>query len=83
LSKANYAEYVAPLVKVARSSRVRRPAKRTTAKKAAPAKKAVKRRTTATAFSKLTPTQQRQIRLDLKVAQGRISDDAVAEWKKR
>jgi hypothetical protein len=51
LSKANYAEYVAPLVNVARSSDGVRPAK-----KAAPAKKATAK-ATRTAFSKLTPTQ--------------------------
>jgi hypothetical protein len=58
--------------------------RRTTKKAAAPATKAAtRRRTTPTGFSKLTPTQQRQIRLDRETPIGRISDAAVAEWKKR
>ena len=66
----------APARKVAK----RRPSKKATAltKKAA-----ARRRTTPTGYSKLTPTEQRQIRLDLKVPVGRISDAAVAEWRKR
>jgi hypothetical protein len=78
----------APARKAAKRAPARKATKRRTTKKAAaPAKKtaakATRRQTTVTAFSKLTPTQQRQIRLDLKVPLGRISDAAVAEWRKR
>ena len=85
LSKANYAEYVAPLVKAGRSSDGVRTSKRTTSvRKSAPARKtAAKATERKTAFSKLTPTKQRQIRVDLKVPRGRVSDATVAEWKKR
>ena len=66
--------------RTAKRAPARKATRRRTTKKTAA--KATRRQTTVTAFSKLTPTQKRQIRLDLKVPRGRISDVAVAEWRK-
>lgn len=81
LSKANYDEYIAPLVKAARPSKVGRPAK-----KSASGTRTVKRAartssTKATAYSKLTAKDQTALRSYLKRTRGRVSDSEVAGWR--
>jgi len=70
--------------KIVKRVPAKKAAKRITKRVAVPAKKIASRRwAKPMAFSKLTPTQKRQIRLDLKAPSGWISNAAVAEWKKR
>ena len=80
LSKANYEEYIAPLVKAARPSKIGRPAKQTSIAKSAPR---MVRRTSpkATAYSKLSARDQASIRGYLKRTRGRVADSEVASWK--
>jgi hypothetical protein len=81
LNKINYNEYVAPLIKVARTSKVGRPSKTTSKprnpKRAAngPAARG------ATAYSKLASSDQSALRTYLRRSRGRISDREVREWK--
>ncbi len=81
LSKANYDEYIAPLVKAARPSKVGRPAK-----KRASSPKAIKKATRklaakSTAYSKLSAKDQTSLRAYLKRTRGRVSDSEVAGWR--
>jgi hypothetical protein len=81
LSKANYDEYIAPLVKAARPSKIGRPAKqiatskgpRKTSKRLAGAK--------TTAYSRLSENDQTAIRGYLKRTRGRVSDSEVSSWR--
>lgn len=80
LSKANYQEYIAPLVKAARPSKVGRPPKQTT--NARPTGRTVKKRfSTMTAYSRLTAKDQTAIRGYLRRIRGRVSDSDVAAWR--
>jgi hypothetical protein len=77
LSRANYEEYIAPLVNVGRASRARGRRRR-----AAGARK--ERATSArsiTAFSKLSKSDQVAIRRYLKKTRGRVTDIEVSNWK--
>jgi hypothetical protein len=79
LSKANYNEYIAPLVKAARPSKVGRPAKSAgTAKRGRPAGSGSSK---ATAYSKLSGSDQASLRSYLKRSRGRVSDAEVGDWK--
>jgi hypothetical protein len=80
LSKANYDEYIAPLVKAARPSKIGRPAKQTSISRAAP--KATKRASSkATAYSRLSAKDQTAIRSYLKRTRGRVADSEVSSWR--
>jgi len=79
LSKANYEEYIAPLVKAARPSKIGRPAKQTSTSRAS--SRAAGRASKATAYSKLSAKDQSAIRTYLKRTRGRVADSEVAEWK--
>jgi len=76
LSKANYAEWIAPLVKVARASRNAQ-AKKAAGKRAPAAKRVSK----ATTYSRLSAKDQGAVRAYLKRPRGRIADEAVKAWK--
>jgi hypothetical protein len=79
LSKKNYNEYIAPLVKAARPSKVGRPAKSAgAAKRGRPVGSGSSK---ATAYSKLSGSDQTSLRGYLKRTRGRISDAEVSEWK--
>jgi Lsr2 len=79
LSNANYAEWIAPLVKAGATSRGRPAAKKATrsAKRAPAGKKAAK----TTAYARLSAKDQGAVRAYLKRPRGRIADDAVGAWK--
>jgi len=78
LSKANYDEWIAPLVKAGSTSRARPAATKTIrAAKRAPAKRAAK----ATAYARLSAKDQEAIRAHLKRPRGRIADEGVEAWK--
>jgi hypothetical protein len=80
LSKANYEEYIAPLVKAARPSKIGRPAKQTSISRTAP--KAARRATSkATAYSRLSAKDQTAIRSYLKRTRGRVADSEVSSWR--
>jgi Lsr2 len=80
LSKANYEEYIAPLVKAARPSKIGRPAKQTSI--ARTARKVVRGRSAkATAYSKLSAKDQAAIRSYLKRTRGRVADSEVSSWR--
>lgn len=80
LSKANYEEYIAPLVKAARPSKIGRPAKQTSISRSVP--KAARRASSkATAYSKLSAKDQASIRGYLRRTRGRVADSEVASWK--
>ena len=83
LSKSNYNEWIAPLVKAgsARSvaKKAGRPARKATrAAKRAPAEKKAAR---ATAYARLSVRDQEAVRAHLKRPRGRIADGAVETWK--
>jgi hypothetical protein len=80
LNKVNYKEYIAPLIKVARPSKVGRP---TTTRSGARSLRAPASRRAggATAYSKLASSDQSAIRGHLSRARGRVSDREVREWK--
>jgi hypothetical protein len=79
LSKANFNEYIAPLVKAARPSKVGRPAKSAASpRRGRPAGSGSPK---ATAYSKLSGGDQSSLRSYLKRTRGRISDAEVADWK--
>ena len=80
LSKANYEEYIAPLVKAARPSKIGRPAKQTTISKSTP-RASRKASSKATAYSKLSAKDQSAIRGYLKRTRGRVADSEVSDWK--
>ena len=80
LSKANYNEYIAPLVKAARPSKIGRPAKQTSISRSAP-KAARGGASKATAYSKLSAKDQTAIRNYLKRTRGRVADSEVSDWK--
>jgi hypothetical protein len=80
LSKANYREYIAPLVKVATPSRRGRPPKQSdgsSVRKRAAARTPSK----ATTFSRLSGDDQVAIREYLRRTRGRISDREVTSWR--
>jgi hypothetical protein len=80
LSKGNYNEYIAPLVKAARPSKVGRPPRQTS--KARSAGNTVRKRSLKpTAYSRLTVRDQTAIRGYLKRIRGRVSDSDVTTWK--
>ena len=77
LSKANYLEWIAPLVKAgstsgARSVKASKPVNRTPA---------AKRGAKPTAYARLSAKDQEAVRASLKRPRGRIADDAVQAWK--
>jgi hypothetical protein len=80
LSKANYDEYIAPLVKAARPSKIGRPAKQTSISRAAP-KTARKATSKATSYSRLSAKDQAAIRSYLKRTRGRVADSEVSSWR--
>jgi hypothetical protein len=80
LSKANYDEYIAPLVKAARPSKIGRPAKQTAISRSAP-RSTGKASSKATAYSRLSAKDQTAIRGYLKRTRGRVADSEVADWK--
>jgi len=81
LSKANYDEYIAPLVKAARPSKIGRPAKQVAVAKGTKkvARKSLSSKTTA--YSRLSEIDQTAIRGYLKRTRGRVSDAEVGEWR--
>lgn len=81
LSKANYNEYIAPLVKAARPSKIGRPAKQIAGTKGP--RKASTRSGGAktTAYSRLSENDQVALRGYLKRTRGRISDSEVSSWR--
>jgi hypothetical protein len=82
LSKANYDEYIAPLVKAARPSKVGRPpVKKRSASAKATKRTARKLSTKSTAYSKLSAKDQGALRSYLKRTRGRVSDSEVAGWR--
>jgi hypothetical protein len=78
LSKVNYKEYIAPLIKVARPSKAGRP--RSTQSRA-PGGAANGRAGSATAYSRLSSDDQSAIRTHLQRSRGRVSNQEVQEWK--
>ncbi len=76
LSHANYEEYIAPLVNVGRGSRGKGRGRRGASPKAG----TVSVRS-ATAFSKLSKSDQVAIRRSLKKTRGRVTDIEVSSWK--
>src|SRR5580692_395860 len=80
LSKANFNEYIAPLVKAARPSKIGRPAKQVAGSKGLRgAGKASS--TKPTAYSRLSEKDQSAIRGHLKRTRGRVSDSEVSSWR--
>jgi Lsr2 len=77
LSKANFDEYVAPLVKASRPSKVGRPPKQTALNGRRSGKSASK----TTAYSRLSAKEQGAIRSYLKRTRGRVADAEVSEWR--
>jgi hypothetical protein len=78
LSKANFDEYVAPLVKASRPSKVGRPPKAASANgRRGPAKAGAK----TTAYARLSSKEQSAIRGYLKRTRGRVADSEVSEWR--
>jgi Lsr2 len=77
LSKANYDEYVAPLVKASRPSKVGRPPKQT----ASNGRRVGKTSSKTTAYSRLSAKEQSAIRSYLKRTRGRVADAEVSEWR--
>jgi hypothetical protein len=78
LSKANFDEYVAPLVKASRPSKVGRPPKPVSANgRRGPARAGSK----TTAYSRLSGKEQSAIRGYLKRTRGRVADSEVTEWR--
>ncbi|MGO9341536.1 MAG: histone-like nucleoid-structuring protein Lsr2 [Acidimicrobiales bacterium] len=80
LSKANYDEYIAPLVKAARPSKIGRPAKKSSTG-AKTVKRAARKVTKSTAYSKLSAKDQTALRSYLKRTRGRVSDSEVTGWR--
>jgi hypothetical protein len=80
LSKSNYNEYIAPLIKAARPSKVGRPARQASTSKTT-RKSATRSSSQTTAYSRLGERDQTTLRSYLKRSRGRISDREVAEWK--
>ena len=78
LSRANYNEYIAPLVKAARPSRVGRPPISRVRRGSRPVRKLT---AATTAYSKLSPADQTAIRERLKRTRGRVADSEVTAWK--
>ena len=80
LSKANFNEYIAPLVKAARPSKIGRPAKQVAGSKSlrGTAKSASAK---PTAYSRLSDKDQAAIRDHLKRTRGRVSDAEVSTWR--
>jgi hypothetical protein len=81
LSKSNYDEYIAPLVKAARPSKIGRPAKKRADGVRSVKRAASKASTKATAYSKLSSKDQTALRTYLKRTRGRVSDAEVAGWR--
>jgi hypothetical protein len=80
LSKDNYAEYIAPLVKAARPSTRGRPRKQTSDSKRS--KRPVQRTPSkGTAYSRLSAADQASIRGHLRRVRGRVADSEVTAWK--
>jgi len=75
LSKANFDEWVAPLVKAVSPSRASR---RTTRRPKATKRATVKR---TTVYAGLSTKDQSAVRAYLKRPSGRIADEAVKAWK--
>jgi Lsr2 len=78
LSKANYDEYVAPLVKASRPSKVGRPPKPVSANGR---RSAAQSGAKTTAYSRLSSKEQTAIRGFLKRTRGRVADSEVTEWR--
>jgi Lsr2 len=76
LSKANYDEYVAPLVKASRPSKVGRPPKQTASNG-----RRARASSKTTAYSRLSAKEQSAIRGYLKRTRGRVADAEVSEWR--
>jgi hypothetical protein len=81
LSKSNYDEYIAPLVKAARPSKIGRPAKKRAGNVKAIKRTARKASSKSTAYSKLSVKDQSALRGYLKRTRGRVSDAEVAGWR--
>ncbi len=81
LSKANYDEYIAPLVKAARPSKIGRPAKKRAASPKAGKRTSRTLSSKSTAYSKLSAKDQTALRGYLKRTRGRVSDSEVAGWR--
>ena len=79
LSNANYREYIEPLVKVARPSKVGRPTKQAPSSRGGRTSK--RRNSGPTAYSKLSSRDQEALRGYLKRIRGRVSDREVADWR--
>ena len=77
LSKANFEEWIAPLVKAVSPSRARRTTRRPRSTKQASAKRTAK----VTAYAQQSGKDQGAVRAYLKRPAGRIADEAVKAWK--
>jgi len=79
LSKANYKEWIAPLVKAGKASQTRPAARKATrpTTKASAATRTPK----VTAYARLSTRDQGAVRAYLKRPRGRIADKAVQAWK--
>jgi hypothetical protein len=83
LSRDNYREWIAPLVKAGQSRRARPATRRasTAAKSSGATKVSAKRQTKATAYARLSVKDQGSLRSYLKRPRGRVADDAVQAWR--
>jgi Lsr2 len=81
LSKANYDEYIAPLVKAATPSKIGRPRKQTSTSKGTSRRATRAASSRSTAYSRLSEREQGSIRAYLKRSRGRVSDREVSEWR--
>jgi hypothetical protein len=80
LSKANYEEYIAPLLKASRPSKVGRPPKQS-ARLQDSRRTAKKPGSKTTAYSRLSEKDQIAIRSHLKRTRGRVADSEVGSWR--
>ena len=77
LSRDNYDEWIAPLVKAGQSH----PQRPRAARSDGAIKAAAKRQTKVTAYSRLSTKDQESLRSYLKRPRGRVADEAVRAWR--
>ena len=81
LSRANYKEWIAPLVKAGQSSSRRSSAKPAAAAHTTARRVSVKSTGHATAYARLSAGDRASLRAYLKRPRGRVADDAVRAWR--